>query len=371
MRKNALVIGHAYIVPANRMIWSQLVKDHNVILDLVVPSKWNSNLIGEINFTKSSFDYVPNFDIHAIDCVMKGNGSFYFHNPFKLYTVLQRKKFDFIIINQEGWSLSLFIFNILNLFSKNRKCPVYLMIAQNIFKKKLWWAWPIEHFNMSFVKTSLGCCIETKDVLRAKHIKTTWRYFPLFFNGTIKKDQKKRILKSKPVFGYLGRLSKEKGLDTLLTAFMSVKKDFPSELHIAGDGPLKNMLGDSDINYLGLIPHDQVEDFYAGIDFLVVPSVTTKFWKEQFGRVIVEAIANGVMVIGSSSGAIPEVLDHLEIDFIFQEGDEKELEKLMILCMEQFSITHFQERLARAQTLCEEKFSTRAFNRRLMNYVES
>jgi glycosyltransferase involved in cell wall biosynthesis len=55
----------------------------------------------------------------------------------------------------------------------------------------------------------------------------------------------------------------------------------------------------------------------------VVPSLTRGNWKEQFGRVIVEAMACGVPVIGSSSGAIPDVIG--DAGLIVPEGDVRAL----------------------------------------------
>ncbi|MFZ1794096.1 MAG: glycosyltransferase, partial [Anaerolineae bacterium] len=63
----------------------------------------------------------------------------------------------------------------------------------------------------------------------------------------------------------------------------------------------------------------QMPAFYAGLDALVVPSRTMPNWKEQFGRVIIEAMACGVPVIGSSSGEIPNVIG--DAGLIFREDD--------------------------------------------------
>ena len=59
--------------------------------------------------------------------------------------------------------------------------------------------------------------------------------------------------------------------------------------------------------------------FYTGLDALVLPSRTRPNWKEQFGRVLIEAMACGVAVLGSDSGEIPRVIGDAGI--VFPEGD--------------------------------------------------
>ena len=63
----------------------------------------------------------------------------------------------------------------------------------------------------------------------------------------------------------------------------------------------------------------EMPQFYNSLDLLVVPSLTQPNWKEQFGRVIMEAMACGVPVIGSDSGEIPHVLGDAGV--IVPEGD--------------------------------------------------
>jgi glycosyltransferase involved in cell wall biosynthesis len=62
-----------------------------------------------------------------------------------------------------------------------------------------------------------------------------------------------------------------------------------------------------------------MDRFWAEVDVLVLPSLTTRKWAEQFGRVLVEAMARGVVPVGSSSGAIPEVIG--DAGLVFEEGD--------------------------------------------------
>ena len=80
-------------------------------------------------------------------------------------------------------------------------------------------------------------------------------------------------------------------------------------LVLAGDGSLRGQLGGSGVHVLPPMSYEQVPAFLRALDVLVLPSVTIlPLHREQFGRVLVEVMAAGVPVIGSTSGAIPEVI---------------------------------------------------------------
>jgi glycosyltransferase involved in cell wall biosynthesis len=68
------------------------------------------------------------------------------------------------------------------------------------------------------------------------------------------------------------------------------------------------------------VQHDQVPAYLNAMDILCAPSQTTPTWKEQFGRMVVEAFACGVPVIGSDSGEIPHVLQ--DAGLVVAEKDE-------------------------------------------------
>ena len=63
--------------------------------------------------------------------------------------------------------------------------------------------------------------------------------------------------------------------------------------------------------------------FYASLDALVLPSHTTPTWKEQFGRVLIEAMACETVVVGSDSGEIPQVIG--AAGMIYPEGNPEAL----------------------------------------------
>lgn len=129
-----------------------------------------------------------------------------------------------------------------------------------------------------------------------------------------------------PIMGYVGRLLYQKGVDVFLRAIGELPDPKPSIL-VVGDGPdraafeaLSVRLGLGDrTRFLQVVPHGSVSEALACVDVLVLPSRTTPKWKEQFGRVLIEGMAAGCVVIGSSSGSIPEVL--ADAGLIVPEGD--------------------------------------------------
>lgn len=121
------------------------------------------------------------------------------------------------------------------------------------------------------------------------------------------------------VVGCVGRLLPQKGVDVLLRAFALLKPaddGVAPELRVLGEGPdrqrLQTLVGElglgDRVRFLSNVPHGEVASIYADLDILVVPSRTTPKWVEHFGRVLIEGMAAGCVVIGSDSGAIPEVL---------------------------------------------------------------
>ena len=123
--------------------------------------------------------------------------------------------------------------------------------------------------------------------------------------------------------GYCGRLVEEKGLLVLLDAVARLDRRDAGVL-IIGDGPMRTALpalaASRGIHLTLIAPVDNHElpAYYSAMDVLVLPSLTTRFWKEQFGRVLIEAMACSVPVVGSSSGEIPHVIG--DAGLVFAEG---------------------------------------------------
>jgi len=122
---------------------------------------------------------------------------------------------------------------------------------------------------------------------------------------------------------FVGRLSPEKGIDTLLEAWQRLDGEIP--LRIAGDGPLAASVqqaaeSDSRIQWLGQIDKEQVEKLLGEARCLIMPSVCY----ETFGLTIVEAFAKGTPVIASDMGAMKELIRDGENGFLVEPGNAEQ-----------------------------------------------
>lgn len=140
------------------------------------------------------------------------------------------------------------------------------------------------------------------------------------------------------VIGYAGRLVPEKGVDLLIRAVVKLPGRWI--LRILGEGPqheaLQMLVGVYDLSgsviFEQPVPSTEMPRFYRGLDVLVLPSRTQRNWKEQFGRVLIEAMACGVPVVGARSGAIPEVIGNAGL--LFPEDDANALAACLLALMQ-------------------------------------
>jgi len=123
---------------------------------------------------------------------------------------------------------------------------------------------------------------------------------------------------------FVGRLSPEKGVDTLISAWQYLGKQI--QLKIVGEGPLQNQVIEAsqrlpEIEWLGSKPLSDVYTLMGKAKVLIFPSK----WYETFGRVVVEAFARGTPVIASKLGVTEEIVEHGRTGLHFRPGDSKDL----------------------------------------------
>nr|WP_274636873.1 glycosyltransferase [Microbacterium bovistercoris] len=196
-----------------------------------------------------------------------------------------------------------------------RRCraPFVLYSAQNIPKRyPIPFRW-IERLSLRGAAAAYVCNSDAGQILRAKGLRAPAELIPLGVDTDLYAPVEKTRPSGDPVIGYVGRLEPHKGVDVLLRAIAA----HPSwQLRITGDGSqrteleaLADALGVRDrVRFLGYAAGVELAKRYRELDVLAVPSLPTPSWLEQFCRVAVEAMAAGVPVVASNSGAIPDVV---------------------------------------------------------------
>ena len=132
--------------------------------------------------------------------------------------------------------------------------------------------------------------------------------------------------------GFAGRLVPEKGAGDLIHAIAGLPE---LQVLLLGDGPERSRLealvlaagATERVRFVGHVPSTDMPEWLRAIDVLALPSRTTARWAEQFGRVLVEAMACGIPVVASRSGEIPHVLGDAGV--LVPEGDPAALRQAL------------------------------------------
>jgi glycosyltransferase involved in cell wall biosynthesis len=176
---------------------------------------------------------------------------------------------------------------------------------------------------------------ESVSVWQGKGYKGPYEIIPQFGVSINRfKRQEQRTRGREFVIGTAGRrLVREKGIGLIIKSVAGLSGAW--QLRIAGEGPERHALEQlsadfglgHQVYFDGLISSEDMPAYLNQLDALVLASRTMPNWKEQFGRVLIEAMACEVPVIGSDSGEIPNVIGPAGL--IFPEDDAEALRKLI------------------------------------------
>ena len=149
---------------------------------------------------------------------------------------------------------------------------------------------------------------------------------------------------------FIGRLSREKGIETLLETWIKHKTPLP--LKIVGEGPEQNAVlraanSNEQIEWLGPKPLDEVLRIVSRAALLVMPSV----WFETFGRTIIEAFSTGTPAVVSNLGAMAELVKHGKTGFLFKAGDSLDLAQKVSMIAQDPKLRDRMGRAARQEFL--------------------
>lgn len=146
----------------------------------------------------------------------------------------------------------------------------------------------------------------------------------IIFNSYAAPDIPARVASEKLRIGFIGRLRGLKGIERILEAMTCFDKENVS-LVIAGSGEARyeqklRAMSTGNVEFLGFV---KPAEFFRQVDLLVAPSL----WHEPLGRIVFEAYAHGIPVIGAKRGGIPELIDIGKTGYLFDPDDRKSLVK--------------------------------------------
>ncbi len=334
-RLRVAVISHSCVVDVNQRLYADLAQSHpEVELLLIAPDFWWNRLSGGRVF--SVLPEAAEF-AQALPVRLSGQMHLHWYPRRRLEPLLAAFAPQVVLLDEEPYSLAAFQGARLG---RSVGARVLLYTKQNLYRAyPPPFAW-LQRWVLRHAAGMLAVSPECEQVLRRRGYRGPIRLLPhgvdttAFAPGSAEQVRRQLDL-PELVIGYAGRLEERKGVRDLLEAARLLRQTRGDSfgLLIVGDGPLRaeaeaftaTHLGPGQARHLGFVSHQDMPQYIRAMDILALPSRTTAHWKEQFGRVLLEALACEVPVVGSDSGYIPDLIRETGGGLVFPEGEAEAL----------------------------------------------
>ncbi|HWZ90447.1 MAG TPA: glycosyltransferase [Polyangiaceae bacterium] len=334
--KKILVLSHAGVLEVNRTVFQELAQLGEDVV-MVVPREWKGDLIRGLRFQAGDSD--RSLRVIPLPVAFSGKGSLFFYRS-SLRRALAGWEPELVFLDEEPWSLAA-----LQTFLEFPRAKIVFFTKENLPKSIPWPFSSLEHWVYRRAAGAFVVSDEVERVLRGKGYRGGIQqlhhsYDPELFKARSESEKQRikdefGIPQNAVVIGYFGRLTADKGLPELTDALQLLTQEAnlpPWFFSCVGNGPAEAQtkqalasMPPARYHVLGALSHDRVGGLLATVDILVLPSRTTRRWKEQFGRILVEAMACGAAVVGSDSGEIPHLIERSGGGLVFREGRADEL----------------------------------------------
>ncbi len=294
MSSRVVVVSHASVLAANQSVYAELESFCDVAM--IVPRTWKD----ELRPRRYRSQRLDRFRGLLVPVATRGIGRPQRHVALvSCEAVLRDLDASFVIIEEEAFSLAAMR------WSKAARAvgvPYAVQAAENLPRS-------MPRFWQRRVATVLqGAAFVLARSPGALEVVRSWGYQG---PATVVPHSVSSVAQTRPthdqfVLGFVGRLTRAKGVPDIVAL---IQPDERWRVRVAGDGPLREQLAQlgTRCELLGTLAPEQMGEFYRSVSVVVVPSHTTSTWSEQFGRVIVEAQAQGTPVVAYASGEIPWV----------------------------------------------------------------
>lgn len=317
-----LMLSKACIVGIYQRKLEEIAKLGVTLLALVPPS-WHDGRVE----AKLERAFTNGYTLETLPIVF--NGSFHWHFYRGLRDRMRAFRPDIVHIDEEPYNLATW-----QALFHARRCGAKTLFFswQNINRRyPLPFAWG-ERWVLNTVDHAVAGTSSAGQVWREKGYHGGISIIPQFgvdhtlFTPLVTRPQRPFTI------GYFGRLVEEKGIQLLLAAAAQLPPK-SWQICLVGSGPMQRAIEAAVeqhniapfVHMQPAVPSTQMPAYYHKLDALVLPSLTRPNWKEQFGRVLIEAMACDVITLGARSGAIPEVIG--DAGLTFGESNVEELQQ--------------------------------------------
>lgn len=315
------LLSKTYVANTAQRQLEVLAEQPGVELTLITPPEWHMDDGRVWPFVPT---YTRGYAVRQAPLVFNGNYHLYMYRD--LGGILRELRPDVLHIDEEPYNPA--SYRAQRLADRLAIPTVFTALQSQYRVYPPPYSW-IERYNFHHTAHIISANADVEDVLRRKGFEGgssalyVYGVDPAIFAP--QPDVPRAAGKGTIVAGYFGRLLLDKGLGILIEALATLPANY--RVRLVGSGPDREALqalaasqGTADrVEILPAVPTEQVPGAMAQLDMFVLPSLTRPNWKEQFGRVLIEAMACGVPVIGSDSGEIPRVV--ADAGLIVPEGD--------------------------------------------------
>lgn len=319
MTVKILSIGHSYVLSVNRRLPNEIAR--------LTDGKWEVTTVAPTKISADFRRYTIDKQIDELSKVRdipiflsKIIHGMYYH-PHQLNEIINDSNYNLI----HAWEEPYIIAGYQIACQKSSKVPLIYRTAQSYNKKYPLPFALIEKYSMSQASGWICSGQLVAQALQGRpEYQLPTKLIPLGVDPKLffpDRQQGESILtalnwgdSNLPVIGYLGRLVPEKGIRVLMEVLDRLST--PWRMLFVGSGYLSTEIEAWSSKFPDRVRvvtdaiHTDIPKYLNMMDLVVVPSQTYPNWREQFGRVPIEAMACKIPVIGSSSGELPYVIDN-------------------------------------------------------------
>jgi L-malate glycosyltransferase len=372
-----LVVGHPFLLAYNQKKYVAMKRlDSGLRLRLLVPSR------GSDRFDPTDYQLHPALnseEVVPLKARLAGSHMTYLHDPISVGKLLANFRPDVIHLEAEPQAL-ISVQTIALRARLAKSAAVTLFTWDNLLRNR---RFPVSTFKRQLRRYSLARATtvicgnrRAAELLKAEGLfRGQVEVLPQYgldvteYQPGAESELRTQLgLEGHVVIGYFGRLVPEKGVGALFQALVRLQMH-PWKLLLVGAGPLEAEIREhwmvefpDRIVLVPAVPYEQVSRYLRCLDIFVLASHSTPTWKEQFGLTLAQAMLTGIASIGSTCGAIPEVLG--PGGMLFEEGQldglTRALEALLTsaTCRQragalgrEFALQHFTSETVAAQYL--------------------